>query len=309
MTQVSPFAPACPELVEWPPEYSPDVLRANNPDLAGFDDDQMRTHYETYGRAEGRVAATPALREHLVAMIDPDMAILEIGPFCQPVFRGPNVRYMDMLDAAALRERALAIEIDPTNCPEVIHFVGDLSAAAGADFQVVFSSHNIEHQPDLVSHLQHVEQALTSGGVLIMLIPDKRYCFDHFLPETTLPEVLEAFAERRTRHSARHVIEHIALTSHNDLMRHWNGDHGPRPDLTAPIVLQAMRHYEAHQDIYIDVHAWKFTPTNFREIVGALHHHGLTGLAVERVYETPIGRNEFAAVLKVAAWEGRRLAR
>lgn len=208
--------------------------------------------------------------------------------------------YMDVLDADALRERAIAIGTDPAECPEIIHFVGDLGAAAGGDFDVVFSSHNIEHQPDLVRHFQDVEKALKPGGVMVMLIPDKRYCFDHFLPETTLPEVLEAFVDRRIRHSARHVIEHIALTAHNDNIRHWAGDHGEPPYLSAEIVLQAMRHYEVRPDTYIDVHAWKFTPTNFRQIAHALAHHGLTRMVVERVYETGRGRIEFAAVLKVA---------
>ena len=297
MSQATPMENRMSDL-QWPPEYSADLLRSSYPDLAGFDDTQMLAHYETYGRAEGRIAATASLRENLVAMIGPDLSVLEVGPFCQPVFRSPNVRYMDVLDADALRERAVAIGIDPANCPETIHYLGDLSGAAGASFDIVFSSHNIEHQPDLVRHFQAVENALAPGGAMILLIPDKRYCFDHFLPDTTLQEVLEAFVDRRTRHSARHVIEHIALTCHNDNQRHWAGDHGEPPQLTAEIVLQAMRHYEVRPDTYIDVHAWKFTPTNFRQIVDALARHGLTRMAVERVYETGNGRIEFAAVLK-----------
>ncbi len=283
--------------IAWPAEYSADVLRSNYPDLADFDDAQMAQHYEAHGRKEGRVAASPALRENLIAMIGPELSLLEIGPFCQPVFRGRKVQYMDVLDAAGLRERAVEIGMDPTACPEKIHFLGDLGLAAGADFDIVFSSHNVEHQPDLIRHLQDVERALADGGALVMLVPDKRYCFDHFLPETTLPEVLEAYIERRTRHSARHVIEHIALTCHNDILRHWNGDHGEPPDLNNHVVPLAMSHFEALRETYIDVHAWKFTPKNFREIVSALRHHGLTRLEIERVYETGIGRNEFAVVM------------
>lgn len=283
----------------WPPEYSSATLRAHYPDLEALNDAELAAHYETYGRAEGRIAADLALRENLVAMIDGELSLLEIGPFCQPVFRGPKVRYMDVLDAEGLKQRAVEIGIDPSACPEEIHFLGNLDKAEGYGFDIVFSSHNIEHQPDLVKHLNDVEQALAAGGHLVLLVPDKRYCFDHFLPETTLPEVLEAYMERRTRHSPRHVIEHIALTCHNDITRHWQGDHGAPPDPRNPVVPLAMKHEQAAGDTYVDVHAWKFTPKTFREIMSALLAHGLTRLVPERIYDTAMCRNEFVAILRL----------
>ena len=45
------------------------------------------------------------LRENLLAFID-DCSILEIGPFHSPLKRGPNVEYLDVLDAEQLRQRA-----------------------------------------------------------------------------------------------------------------------------------------------------------------------------------------------------------
>jgi hypothetical protein len=56
-------------------------------------------------------------REALLAAIGTDQAILEIGPFNQPLKRGPNVRYLDILDADGLRARAVQTRRDPAGVP------------------------------------------------------------------------------------------------------------------------------------------------------------------------------------------------
>ena len=284
----------------FPEEVSPQVLRTRYPDLAGFDDDAVRAHFHAFGRDEGRAASDAAFREVFTGLIDGDQRLLEIGPFCQPVFAGPNVRYLDILDAEALRRRGEAIGIDVSRCPETVHYTQGLAEAAGAGFDVIFSSHNLEHQPDLIGHLNEAAAALAPGGVYAMLIPDKRYCFDHFLPETTVAEVLEAHVEGRTRHAARHVVEHMAMTTHNDSAAHWRGEHGDRPNGSDGRLAGAMAAIDAANGDYIDVHAWKFTPQIFREVMAALTDMGVCRLKPLRVYDTPHGSNEFAAVLVAA---------
>ena len=289
----------------FPEEVSPDVLRTRYSDLAGFDDEAVRAHFHAYGRDEGRAASDAAFRQVFVGLIDSDQSLLEIGPFCQPVFEGPNVRYLDILDADALKGRGEAIGMDVGRCPRTIHYTRGLAEAAGANFDVIFSSHNLEHQPDLIGHLNEAAAALAAGGVYAMLIPDKRYCFDHFLPETTVAEVLEAHVEGRTRHAARHVVEHMAMTTHNDSAAHWRGEHGERSIGTDGRLSQAVAAINAANGDYIDVHAWKFTPQIFREITSALTAMGVCRLKPLRVYDTPHGSNEFSAVMVVADDHGR----
>lgn len=281
-----------------PPEFSGDTLRARYIDLQPFDDAVLKVHFDSYGRAEGRVAAEASLRENLVGLIDPASKILEIGPFCQPVFVGPSVNYLDVMDADSLKARATEIGMDTSRCPAEIHYTNGLGAAAGAGFDVIFSSHNIEHQPDLIGHLNEAAAALSETGLYVMLIPDKRFCFDHFLPETTVAEVVEAHLERRTVHAPRHVIEHIALTCHNDTAQHWNGEHGVRPDGTDGRLPGAIARINEAAGGYIDVHAWKLTPAVLREIMTALTQFRLVNMEPVRIYDTPFGRNEFGVVLK-----------
>lgn len=162
------------------------------------------------------------------------------------------------------------------------------------------SSHSIEHQPDLIKHLIDVCDLLEPGGRYFLIVPDKRYCFDHYLPDTTVADIIEAHTERRRTHRIGNVIEHRALTTHNDTARHWQFDHADRDyaDNIASRTRQALREFKEADGAYIDVHAWKFTPIVFRQVITQLTELGLINLFTERVYHTPHGRNEFTAVLR-----------
>lgn len=280
-----------------PPEFSPDFVRSTYVDLAGFDDDALRQHYEAHGRQEGRMASPVVVREEFLSLVDRGAKLLEIGPYCTPLFSGPNVRYLDVFDADTLRARAISGGLDPSACPDVIHYTDGLGACAGEDFDAIFSSHAIEHQPDLVRHLQEVEAALAPGGRYWMIVPDKRFCFDHHLPETTISDVLGAYLEGRTTHAARAVIDHIVLQDHNDPVAHWEGRHGDVRTRAVERMASALKHYEEADGGYIDVHAWQLTPQIFREVLEVLKSLKLIGFEYASVYDTPRGRFEFMAVL------------
>jgi len=280
-----------------PPTIDPDTYRASDPALAKLDDAPAIAHYCAHGRDRGVVASPLALRENLLLFIEDDISLLEIGPFCRPLKRGPRVEYLDVLDADQLRARAAKAGANAAGVPDVIHHVGDLDIV-DRSYDAVLSSHAIEHQPDLVRHLQQVERVLNPGGGYFLIIPDKRYCFDHFMAESTIADVLQAHREQRRTHTLKSVVEHRALTVHNDHRRHWAGDHGnPERDRAARIKA-ALDEYESAAGRYIDVHAWYFVPPSFRSIVTSLRELGLIGLEVAGIYHTARDRNEFCAILK-----------
>jgi GT2 family glycosyltransferase/SAM-dependent methyltransferase len=278
-----------------PPEVSPEVLRRRYEDLSDKSDDWLVDHYERQGRDEGRIASDVAVRENFLTMIQPDAQLLEIGPYFTPAFKGPNVRYLDVFDGPTLRTLAKAEGADPNGCPEIIHFTNGLSEAAGAAFDAVFSSHAIEHQPDLISHLQQVADALRPGGMYWIMCPDKRFCFDHKRTASTIADVLDA--RGRTRNTRRNVIDQVVLSDHNDAVRHWRGDHDDVSALERERLAWAIQHIEEKGDAYIDVHAWHLTPAVFRRILATLADLELSPFKRFRVYDTPLNRNEFMAVL------------
>lgn len=289
----------------FPEEFDWRYYSGRYEDLRAFTARQLADHYQQYGRDEGRCASPASLRENFVQLIPRVEPVLEIGPYFQPVLRGENVRYFDVFDAAELRARARLHGADPSNVPSLVHYVSatcDLSAVRDR-FGAVVSSHCIEHQPDLIKHLSDVAELLPEQGCYFLLIPDKRYCFDHFIAESTVAGVINAHVEQRRVHTLGSVIEHRALTTHNDPGRHWRGDHAdPIGGATiAERTRTALREFDDARGSYIDVHAWQFTPASFREITSLLCELGYSSMRPVRVYDTGYGRNEFTAILQKAA--------
>lgn len=278
--------------------FDADFYRGLHPDLADMTAAEADEHFRRYGIGEGRQGAPLGCRPAFVERLATLSSVLEIGPFCSPVMRGDHVRYLDILDADQLRARAAELGMDVAGCPQRIHHVGGIENV-DETFDGVISCHSIEHQPDLIRHFEGVARILRpQGGRYHLIIPDKRYCFDHFLPESTVADVIEAHTEKRAVHTLKSVIEHKALTTHNDSIAHWQGRHGERYRQDQPDRIREAMEVHRGNSGYLDVHAWYFTPTNFWDITSALHAASLTRLKPVEIYAT--GRNalEFFAVLE-----------
>lgn len=286
----------------FPPEFDVDLYLRSNPDLAGFPAEEARLHFERYGENEGRIASGISSRESFLALVPRDRLALEIGPFNSPCLRGKNVRYFDVMDSAALRDRAKLHGLGQSGVPETIHYISPTAdlTSVGDKFSSVLSSHAIEHSPDLVKHLQDVASLLAPDGVYYVVCPDNRYCFDQTLENSTIADALDAHFTQRRVHSLTSVIEHRALATHNDPVRHWAGDSPPRA-VSAATIQAAIDEWRASNGGYIDVHAWQFAPQSFRQIVNLLFELGLSPLKVERVYPTVRNSIEFYAILRPGA--------
>jgi hypothetical protein len=277
-------------------EFDPDFYRAMHADLVLFDDAAATLHYERHGRSEGRIASPAGHRLGFVAQIPESGLVLEIGPAVRPVLLGPHVRYFEVTTRDGLIERAIRENYPHEGCP-TIHYVsptGDLSIINDR-FTSVFSSHCIEHQPDLIEHLNKVSSILTSGGKYFVIVPDKRYCFDALLPESTIDDVIDAHKERRCVHTIRSILDHYVETTHNETNQHWQGDSAdPRSHQKKERTATALNIHAEANGGYVDVHAWKFTPHSFTNIINSLDN---ILLRLECVHHTIYGSNEFFAVL------------
>lgn len=290
--------------VPWrlPPVYDAVLYRSLYPDLSVLNDTDLAAHWNGPGQVEGRRAHSLVHRWDFIGLIPSDQYILEIGPFCTPMLAGPHVRYFDVLDKAGLINRAQGLGLDSARVVD-IDFVspnGDLAVVDDV-FDIVFSSHAIEHQPCLVKHLRDVARLLAAGGYYFCVVPDKRYCFDHFIAESTIAGVLDAEHAQARVHTLRSVVEGRALITHNDAARHWQGDHGDHMADTANRVASALDEFHNAKNTYIDVHAWQFTPSSFERIITTLHRIGRADFEIERIYPTQFGHIEFWAILKKTA--------
>jgi SAM-dependent methyltransferase len=274
-------------------------------DLAHMSDEEALAHFVKHGHYEGRYQNQLAARDGLLGQIPDDDLALEIGPFGAPQLFGPHVRYADYLSTEELRARAPHHGHDPDKCPEIHYVLRNMDLGDIEDrFSAVFSSHCIEHQPDLIKHLQDVGAVLRPGGRYFLAIPDKRYCFDHFIRESNFGQVVSAHLAARRLHSLRSVVTAYTFGTHNDPIRHWSGDHGTTNlhRVGYRVVRDAIALYlrSAKKHEYVDVHGWQFTPPSFNDICTRLYNDGFSPLRVASISAPIRNSQEFCAILELA---------
>lgn len=276
-----------------------DFYRFHCSEASKLSDELALAHYKTTGIQEGFIGSPAAERGYLLSFIGKDDPVLEIGPFHAPSVVGEQVRYMDVLATDQLIDAVREAGHDTSRVPK-IHYVAPKGGfdMVGRKFAAVFSGHCIEHQPDLIRHLQGVSGILDEGGRYYIACPDKRFCFDHFAPVSGIADILTAYHAKRVVHQSRSFIVQRVHRAHNEGDRHWAGDHGPQQYEGYSDPVSEIYRDIPNDDAYHDTHAWQFTPTSFFDLMTFLYRVGLIDLAPERVYHTRRGSQEFTAVLK-----------
>ena len=292
--------------IYFPPAFDINYYRNSYPELNGKSDEIVKEHYRRYAEERGYTVCPYDRSEYLRVMVNKlikenPVKVLEIGPYDNPSLVGENVKYFDIYDSETLKELAEKTNRPVKKTPAKIHYVepnGDLSIV-NEKFDMVFSSHCIEHQPNLLKHLKNVEKILVEGGLYVLVIPDKRYCLAHFRNDTNLFDVLDAAVENRTLHTFKSVSENRYGFAHNNPILHWLGEHGSIK-FGVKEFTGALNDYKKSvvDGEYIDTHAWCFTPKNFGEIITGLNELGMIHLEVDRLCHTIWGRLEFIAILR-----------
>lgn len=319
-------------VINFPLSFDLNYYRNVYPELKFLPDDVIREHYKIFAVAQGHSTCPYDRREPLQKILQNLIAknplkVLEISPWDRPFLRGDNVKYFDIMDAESLQKTGKASGRNFNNVPAKIDFVspnGDLNVI-DETFDIVFSSHVIEHCPDFVRHLRSVHDILNKGGLYILIVPDKRYCFDYYHAESTISEVIDAFANKRKFPYLADVINQAYTITHNDAIKHWLGDHGKlygyrntplEPDLNVRVIdeyffddgkginrekfLQLIKKYiEARsKNQYISTHNWRFTPDSFGYIVNILNTLGFIDFPLYRLCHTVWGRQEFTVIIE-----------
>ena len=278
-------------------EVATEVAAIQNTSTPNHGDSIRGTHSLVRSREDVRFH-----REILAETLGLRGLTLEIGPYFSPIVSGNNVRYFDIFDSAELRRRA-SEDPDPIVTHETVvevHYTdsnGDL-ATIPDKFADIVSSHNIEHQPDLITHLEKVYDLLEEGGRYVAFIPDKRFCFDHYSPYSSVADVLQAASEQRNRHTLASVVHLFGGMTHNDPQRHWKGDHADQDyhSQYIPRVAHALDIFQEADGDYIDCHAWRFDPDRFAEVCKVLFDLGRIRLRLTDIGDTRENTQEFSAV-------------
>lgn len=247
-------------------------------------------------------------RAEFVASIPRDLASLEVGALDKPLLhpREYNNKILDVKDADALRKYYDGDRnVNAANIVDVDYIWSGqpYSELIPDRFDFVVSSHNIEHQPDLVRHLSDLSSVLKPDGRVYMIIPDHRYCFDAWKSASTIVDVLGAHLAGSRAPTPLSVLVNEVYNTHNSARHHWAGYHGNAIDLSNARALRtAFDKVKAKfaSTSYVDAHVWTFTPKTLCEIMRVLFDMQMTDLRVEACSETRSNEFEFYVVLRKA---------
>lgn len=204
------------------------------------------------------------------------MRILELGPLTSPIAPKSDGWLTTVVDQVSQEQLVEKYRDDSTVDTSRIVDVdlvwsrGPLEAAVPRElhgtFDALIASHVFEHIPDPIGLLCSLEQVLRPSGVVSLVIPDKRFCFDFFRPLSTAGELLDAHARKAVRHSPKVVFDEVAYSIRADGETAFSSRRLHNINFVHPLE-QAKALFDTHgvgEDApYIDVHGWVFTPSSF----------------------------------------------
>jgi SAM-dependent methyltransferase len=247
--------------------------------------------------------------ERALAVIDvSSMVGLEIGPLANPTIRKDqgSVKYVDVASAEELKVKYSGnqqmqprldhiVEVDyilreDQTLPELVN--------EDAPFDYVLAAHVIEHVPDTIGWLAEMSAILKPGGILSLVVPDRRFTFDVNRRNTDIGDLVDAHLRGSRQPSYRDIYDWFSSTVTVDGMVDteglWSGniDYAGivRTDVTDPDV-DAYHHCLARREGQVfDLHCHTFTPTSFLTLYEKLVRLNLTDFEVASFF--PTNRNE-----------------
>ena len=276
-------------------------------------------HWNKWGKQEKRALNSFNTKKYKVFhALNKQGVGLEIGPSHNPVApkkEGYKVHIVDHANAQTLRKKYeshgfLGVNIENIEDVDFVWEGQPLPELIGQTqyYDWIIASHVIEHVPDLISFLQQCSALLKPQGVISLVIPDKRYCFDYFNPLTTTGELLDAFHQKRKRPSLGKIFDHVANACARDGAIAWSKE--------SQGALTLMHSFEQAKDAwrsaqntpdYVDVHCWRFTPSSFAMNIQDLQQLQLLDLRYKLSFDT--SGCEFYVSLEKEPPEGRTAAK
>jgi SAM-dependent methyltransferase len=238
----------------------------------------------------------------------PNSRGIEFGPLHDPII-DPSERGVIYVDHASTKDLIAKYESDPNvDVREIVEvdFVysgSELSETINEinSLDYVISSHVGEHIPDFIGWMIECRRVLRSDGLLVIILPDKRFCWDAMRPISRASDLIKAHRKGITRPNLKMIWQaKTQAVSFGDKIT-WYTFSKPNPhdrfqsvQNTRDLVSSIFRYLVKRE--YLDVHCWVFSSETFQDLIDELGRQKLCDFEVEAVYG-PEG-NEFIAVLR-----------
>ena len=165
-------------------------------------------------------------------------------------FRVPSsskVWYVDRLSAEDLANHYAEIDTDVV-APDI---VADAESLPLRELDFVIASHVLEHMPSPLKALKSWYEALRSGGILLIKVPDKRFTFDQKRQRTSLQHLIKEYEDPQKIDVRAHYAEWVELV---------NGKEAHSAEFEQELNSLMAQNYSIHYHAWID--------SDMREIIG-----------------------------------------
>ena len=221
-------------------------------------------------------------REFIFRTADRAGRVLEIGPAHNPILPkrdGFDTRNVDYLDRAGLVHKYRELkQYSPDDIEEVDYVLpagAPMADVISDRFDLVLASHVLEHTISLIDFVNDCTRLLAPGGVLSIVVPDHRYCFDRFRPRSSIGRVIDVSLNPPRFHSVGTLTEFTLNAVTHRGTPSWKPGHTGTYSLIHDLgQVQANARRAADGGEYIDVHNWIFSPHHLRLLLQDLHALG-----------------------------------
>lgn len=240
---------------------------------------------------------------------------LELGPLHSPIVskKEADIAYVDHLSTEGLRKKYAG---HPFPLDEIVPIdyvlTGNLrKTLRGKKFDYVIASHVIEHIPDTVRWLQDVASVLKPGGILSLVIPDKRFTFDILRNESRPADIIGAYLDEYTKASSVTMFEFVSEArgqiEPTEVWANPHADYSTKPKNSLKKTM-AKCNMNLKPGEYVDAHCVVFTPYSFCVIARTLIELGLFDYELAYFCDTQPNQLEFYVSLrKSSAPRSKRL--
>lgn len=159
------------------------------------------------------------------------------------------------------------------------------------------ASHVIEHTTDIIRFINDCSELLDDDGKLLLLVPDKRYCFDLYRPLTTAGAAIDAHLSGRSAHRGAVFDHYTYFTLRSGAMAWGANDKGDIEHIHSPEQCLTALNDSIKSVEYVDAHEWVFTPKNFEMVIHDLNTSGMIKLNVEKQHDS-LGYEFFSILSK-----------
>lgn len=243
---------------------------------------------------------------------DYDSRILEIGPLKRCLLdreKYHNYFFADIRSTEEIKQvyagnRYLEKTGISINIKEIIDIDYVIQGSYSATFKnsekfnYIIVSHVLEHVPNLIDFFLDIQNIIEENGEIIIIYPDKRFCFDHFRSDSKFSDIYNVYLNGNKALGAQVLDFYTNVIPENDPRKFWeNGDgvdfnfkNDKKKNLKA-------YHNTIKGKLEEDVHYWPFSDYAFIKFLQDASVYNLFPFSVKEFIPTQLNTQSFLVIL------------